>query len=210
MRTEIDPNTTSRAQSFQLWKTAPMPKATIVKTFNVGRLVSHSRRNKLKLNMLMCWCIVRAARDIKEFYMLPKGEVYLKYDRLAVNMVVPTRNGSVALCDIPFSEDLKKFNEDYLRLTEMVYDTCQSHDLSDDYMIISTSALPECEIDTIVSIYSEVFNSPFLAWGKYRHRFFKTVLPISFQFHHAQMDGAEAAHFLNVLQAEFKNISIKI
>jgi chloramphenicol O-acetyltransferase type A len=34
------------------------------------------------------------------------------------------------------------------------------------------------------------------------------VLPISFQFHHAQMDGLEAAHFLNDLQAEFKKLSI--
>ena len=208
MRTEIDPKTTERAQSFELWKNAPVPKVTLVKTFEIGRLVRQSRRKGLKLNMLMCWCIVRAAREIKEFYMLPKGDRYLKYDSLAVNMVVPTKDGGVALCDIPFSDDLQQFNSDYLRLTQMVHDTGEAHDLSDQHMIISTSALPECEIDSIVSIYSEVFNSPFLAWGKYRRHFFKTVLPISFQFHHAQMDGAEAAHFLNSLQAEFKNVRI--
>ena len=140
--------------------------------------------------------------------MLPMGERYLKYDRLAVNVVVPVKNGGVTLCDIPFMDDLKQFNDDYLRLTQTAHETGEPHNLSDDYMVISTSALPDCEIDTVVSIYAEVFNTPFLAWGKYRHRLFKTVLPISFQFHHAQMDGLEAAHFLNDLQAEFKKISI--
>ena len=169
MKTEIDPKTTERAQSFEIWKNAPMPKVTLVKTFDVGRVVRLSQRKGLKLNMLMCWCIARAAKDIKEFYML---------------------------------------SDDYLRLTQEVHETGEPHNLSDDYMVISTSALPDCEIDAVVSIYAEVFNTPFLAWGKCRHRLFKTVLPISFQFHHAQMDGLEAAHFLNALQAEFKKLSI--
>lgn len=208
MKTEIDPKTTERAQSFEIWKNAPMPKVTLVKTFDVGRVVRLSRRKGLKLNMLICWCIARAAKDLKEFYMLPMGECYLKYDRLAVNVVVPVKNGGVTLCDIPFMDDLKQFNDDYLRLTQTAHETGEPHNLSDDYMVISTSALPDCEIDTVVSIYAEVFNTPFLAWGKCWHRLFKTVLPISFQFHHAQMDGLEAAHFLNGLQAEFKKLSI--
>lgn len=208
MKTEIDPKTTERAQSFEIWKDAPMPKVTLVKTFDVGRVVRLSRRKGLKLNMLICWCIARAAKDLKEFYMLPMGERYLKYDRLAVNVVVPVKNGGVTLCDIPFLDDLKQFNDDYLRLTQAAHETGEPHNLSDDYMVISTSALPDCEIDTVVSIYAEVFNTPFLAWGKCRHRLFKTVLPISFQFLHAQMDGLEAAHFLNDLQAEFKKLSI--
>lgn len=208
MKTEIDPKTTERAQSFEIWKNAPMPKVTLVKTFNVSRLVRLSRKKGLKLNMLMCWCIARTAKDIKEFYMLPMGERYLKYDRLAVNVVVPVKKGCVTLCDIPFSEDIKQFNDDYRRLTQMVHDTGEPHNLSEDYMIISTSALPECEIDAVVSIYAEVFNTPFLAWGKCRRRLFKTVLPISFQFHHAQMDGLEAAQFLNALQAEFKHLTV--
>ena len=208
MKTEIDPKTTERAQSFEIWKNAPMPKVTLVKTFNVGRLVKVSRRSGLKFTMLMCWCIARAARGVKEFYMLPKGEHYLKYDQLAVNVVVPVKNGGVTLCDIPFSEDVNQFNDDYRRLTKMVHDTGEPYSLSEDCMVISTSALPDCEIDAVVSIYSEAFNTPFLAWGKYRRRHFKTVLPISFQFHHAQMDGAQAAQFLNALQAEFKQLSI--
>ena len=58
------------------------------------------------------------------------------------------------------------------------------------------------------SLYSELFTNPFLAWGKYRRKFFKTTLPISFQFHHAQMDGFEAARFLNELQKVMDRLKV--
>ena len=131
---------------------------------------------------------------------LPAGGHLWQYDRLAVMTVVKTTSGDAHLCDIPFSVDLRQFNEDYLRLTRQVHETNEDHLLGDDYMAIDTSALAECEIDGVVSIYSELFTNPFLAWGKYHQGLFKTTLPISFQFHHAQMDGFEAARFLNGLQ----------
>ena len=33
-----------------------------------------SDRQHMKFNMLMCWCIGKAASGIKEFYMLPVGD----------------------------------------------------------------------------------------------------------------------------------------
>ena len=73
-------------------------------------------------------------------------------------------------------------------------------------MIIGTSALPHTELDCIVNQYSGRWNNPFLVWGKYRKGLFKTTLPISLQFHHAQMDGMQACRFLNNLQHEIKQI----
>ena len=43
-------------------------------------------------------------------------------------------------------------------------------------------------------------------WGKYRKHWFKTTLPISFQFHHTQMDGAHAGTFLANLQNEINRL----
>jgi len=200
MRKEIDPKDSPRGFAFELWKTAAMPKVTIFKTFDISRLVKVGKKSGLKTNMLMCWCIGRAAVGIKEFYTLPIGGRLWQYDRLAVNTVVKTQSGYAHLCDIPFSEDIHQFNADYLRLTKQVYDTNEDHLLGEEYMAIDTSTLVECEIDGVASVYSELFTNPFLAWGKYRRGLFKTTLPISFQFHHAQMDGFEAASFLNGLQ----------
>lgn len=118
---------------------------------------------------------------------------------LAVNTIVANSSGEISSCDVPFSESLYKFNEDYLQLTAQVAETNENHDIADS-MIIGTSALAQYDIDGAIGMYSGVFNNPFMIWGRYRRNWFKTYLTMSFQFHHTQMDGAHAARFLNLLQ----------
>lgn len=205
---EVNPKETTRAYAFEMWMQAPMPMVTFFRTLDVSHLVRLSRRKGLKFNMLMCWCIGRAASGIKEFYMLPVGGRLMRYDTLAVNTIVADRRGEVSSCDIPFSDDLRRFNDDYLHLTRQVAESCENHDLTDS-MVIGTSALAQYEIDGAVGMYSGVFNNPFLIWGRYRRRFFKTTLTVSFQFHHTQMDGAHAARFLDALQREIDRLTIR-
>lgn len=198
---EVDPAHTSRAYAFDMWMKAPMPMVTLIKTLDVSRLRRLSRRYGLKFNMLMCWCIGKVASRIKEFYMLPVGGKLMQYDSIAVNTIVADCKGEVSSCDIPFSDDLSRFNDDYLRLTREVADSCENHDVTDS-MVIGTSALAQYDIDGAMGMYSGVFNNPFMIWGRYRRNWFRTYLTVSFQFHHTQMDGAQAARFLCSLQEE--------
>ncbi|MDE6445488.1 MAG: chloramphenicol acetyltransferase [Alistipes sp.] len=202
---ETDPKTTSRAYAFEMWMQAPMPMVTFFRTLDVTRLVRTARRKGLKFNMLMCWCIGRAASGIKEFYLLPVDGKLMRYDAIAVNTIVADRRGEVSSCDIPFTDDLRRFNDDYLRLTRQVAEACENHDLPEN-MVIGTSALAQYEIDGAVGMYSGVFNNPFMIWGRYRRRLLRTTLAVSFQFHHTQMDGAHAARFLDALQREIRQL----
>ncbi len=204
MMREVDPKETTRAFAFEAWMKAPMPMVTFFKTLDITRLLKVSRKRGLKFNMLMCWCIGKAATQVKEFYMLPVGDKLIQYDTIAVNTIVANREGEVSSCDIPFSEDLSKFNADYLRLTRQVADSCENHDIADS-MVIGTSALAQYDIDGAVGMYSGIFNNPFMIWGRYRKHWFKSTLTVSFQFHHTQMDGAHAARFLDELQKEIRN-----
>ena len=203
---EVNPQETTRAYACEMWMKAPMPMVTFFRTLDVGPLARASRKRGLKFNMLMCWCIGRAASGIEEFYLLPVGDRLMRYDTLAVNTIVADRRGEVSSCDIPFTDDLRRFNDDYLRLTRQVAESCENHDLTES-MVIGTSALAQYEIDGAVGMYSGVFNNPFLIWGKYRRRLFRTTLTVSFQFHHTQMDGAHAARFLDALQREIDRIA---
>ena len=205
---EINPKDTTRAYAFEMWMQAPNPMVTFFKRLDVSRLVRISRRSGMKFNMLMCYCIARAASSVKEFYMLPVGDKLMQYDKIAVNTIVANREGEVSSCDLPFSEDLAQFNSDYLRLTKQVAESCVDHDLSQDSMVIGTSALAQYDIDGAVGMYSGIFNNPFMIWGRYRRAWFKTTLMVSFQFHHTQMDGAHAARFLDCLQKEIDNLKI--
>lgn len=205
MMREINPAETTRAYAFEMWMKSPMPMVTFFKRLDVTRLRRYGRRHGLKFNMLMCWCIGRAASQVKEFYMLPVDGRLLSYDSLAVNTIVSNSQGEVSSCDVPFSDNLSVFNEQYLRLTEEVATTCVNHDET-ECMVIGTSALAHYDIDGAVGMYSGVFNNPFLIWGRYRRSWFRTSLMVSMQFHHTQMDGAHAADFLARLQHEIDSL----
>jgi len=173
---------------------------TIFKTMDVTRLVRTHKRTGYKFNALMCWCVGKAAAETEDFYLLPVGEKLMRYDHIAVNTVVTTRDGDINTCDVPASEDFGQFYQDYLRLTERVRDSGKPYDLGEDYMVVGTSSLAGHEIDGAVNIYAGFYNNPFLIWGKYRRHMLRATLPVSFQFHHAQMDGVPAAEFLERVQ----------
>ena len=203
---EVNPQTTTRAYAFEMWMNAPMPMVTFFKTLDVSNLLKISKKKRLKFNMLMCYCIGMAANKVKEFYMLPVNGKLMQFDSIAVNTIVANNVGEVSSCDLPFSKDLALFNNDYLQLTKQVAKNCVDHDLSAESMVIGTSALVQYEIDGAVGMYSGIFNNPFMIWGKYKRAGFKTSLTVSFQFHHAQMDGAHASKFLEYIQKEIDKI----
>ena len=203
---EVNPKDTTRAMAYELWMKAPNPMVTFFKTLDVTNLIRVSRKRHLKFNMLLDYCIGRAAVGVKEFYILPVAEKLMKYDTIAVNTIVKNKNGEVSSCDILYTDDLAKFNADYVEFTAQTAQNCQDRDLSENSMVIGTSAIIDTEIDGAVGMNSGIFNNPFIIWGKYRKRYFRYYLPISFQFHHTQMDGAHAGRFLENLQKEINNI----
>ena len=169
---EVNPKETTRAYAFEMWMNAPVPMLTFFRTIDVTRLVRISKRTELKFNMLMCWCVGKAASGIKEFYMLPVGKKLMQYDNLAVCTIVANREGEASSCDVPFSDNLQQFNTDYLRLTKQVAESCQNHDLTDSMVIgdlgqIQT-ALVETYIDCLFSVppYADGWRTCFPFFGK--------------------------------------------
>jgi chloramphenicol O-acetyltransferase type A len=218
MKREIDPQESNRAEAFSMWMSSPMPMVTFlrpvgskrpeverVKTLDVTRLVKVSKKSGVKFNVLICWCVGKAASQVEEVYTLPvEGKLY-RYDKLAVNVIVENSKGGISSCDIPFTDDLQQFNRNYLSLTAQAANECKSSFL-DEHMVIGTSAMIQTELDCIVNQYTDQFCNPMVMWGKYRKRLFKTTLPVSFQFHHVQIDGGHAAKFFSNLQKEINRI----
>ena len=202
----IDPKTTSRASAYELWMKAPNPMVTLFKTMDVTNIVRLSRRRKMKFNMLLDYCVGKAASGITEFYMLPVGNELIQYDSIAVNTIVKNKNGEVSSCDLRYTDDLEAFNQEYMTYTVQTAETMQDRDLSAESMVIGTSAILDTEIAGVVGMNSGIFNNPFLFWGKYRKKLFRCFLPVSFQFHHTQMDGAHAGRFLENLQNTIREL----
>ena len=206
MAREINPKDTTRASAYELWMKAPNPMVTFFKTLDVTNLIRVSKRQQLKFNMMLDYCIGKAAVGVKEFYVLPVGEKLIQYETIAVNTIVKNKEGEVSSCDILYSDELETFSQEYMKYTAQVAETGQDRDLSSDSMVIGTSAIIDTEIDGAVGMNSGIFNNPFIIWGKYRKKGFRYYLPISFQFHHTQMDGAHAGKFLENLQNEINRM----
>jgi len=201
MKREINPQESNRAEAFSMWMSSPMPMVTLVKSMDVSHLAKVCKKSSMKFTSLMCWCIGKAANQVEEFYTLPVDGKLYRYDKLAINVIVENTKGGINSCDIPYTDDLQQFNRDYLELTKQAANNCKSSFL-ENYMVIGTSAMIETELDCIVNQYTNQFCNPMVMWGKYRKGLFKTILPVSFQFHHVQMDGGHAAKFLQCLQDE--------
>ena len=173
-------------------------------------MVCHRHRKRLcKINMLLCYCIMKAAVGIEEFYTLPVGEKLMQYDTIAVSTIVNNKRGGINFCDIPYTKDLETFNQHYLENTSWVDEHCDNKDLSSESMVIGTSAIIETELDGIVGMNTGIFNNPFISWGRYRKKDLQYELPISFQFHHTQMDGSHAGRFLEYLQNEINALLMR-
>lgn len=203
---ELNPKDTTRALAYELWMKAPNPMVTFIKTLDVTNLIKISKRKGMKFNMLLDYCIGKAAVGVKEFYILPVGEKLMQYDKIAVNTIVKNKDGEVSSCDILYVEDLEEYNKQYLKYTVQVAENCQDRDLSNDSMVIGTSAIVDTEIDGAVGMNSGIFNNPFIIWGRYKKKWFRYYLTLSFQFHHTQMDGAHAGRFLANLQNEINSL----
>lgn len=203
---EVDWKQTNRAVSYQLYINAPMPMVTIFKTLDITKLL-FLKKLGYKLNMLMCYCIALAAKETKEFYLLPVGKKLYEYDQIGINVIVANKDGGINTCDIPYYDKLIDFNQAYLTLTSQVALTCQDHEISDT-MIVGTSSLVKYEIDGIINMYSGIYNNPFMLWGKYQEDKESVKLKVSFQFHHVQMDGNEACAFLERLQEKINNLNV--
>ena len=203
----IDPAASPRAEAYALWMDAPNPMVTFFKTLDVTPLLRFARRHDYRFNALLCWCVGKAAGEVEEFCTLPVGRQLLRYDAIAVNTIVKNRLGEVSSCDVPYSDDLARFNSDYLRLTRHVAEDCKNHDLTES-MVIGTSAIIDTELDGAVGMNSGIFNNPFIIWGRYHRGLLKTTLTMSFQFHHTQMDGAHAGRFLALVQENIRTMKI--
>ncbi len=199
MKIEIAPQETTRAEAFDLWMSSPMTIVTLTKKFNVTKVIRASKRRGIKFNALLCWCIGKSASNIKEFYILPENDKLFKYDSIAINVIVNNSKGGLNSCDIAYTDDVAQFAKEYNLLTAQVSTQCKSSFL-EDCMIVGTSAVIETELDNIVNQYTDKFCNPMVMWGRYRRNWLRTTLPISFQFHHVQMDGGHGANFLEQLQ----------
>lgn len=206
MRRKVTPQEAGRQFAYDCWIDNTMPMVTVVSTLDVTRVIRYSKKHKKKLNMLMCYCIVKAASKIKEMYTFLDGKQLFTSERMTIQTIIAREDGELRFCDLPYCDTLEEFNQYYENNTRRVKETGE-HIIDGEGAPIYTSCVTNMYLDVAVNQFNDKFTQPFLAWGKYRKVFlWRYKLPISMQFHHVQMDGRAAGEFYNNLQSEFDKL----
>lgn len=69
---------------------------TLIKTLDVTNLVRTGKRQNIKFNMLLDFCIGKAAAGVREFYLLPVDDKLMQYDKIDVNTIVENKTEQIS------------------------------------------------------------------------------------------------------------------
>ena len=73
MGKEVQPKDTTREAAYELWMKAPNPMVTFFKTLDVTNLIKFSNKKHMKFNMLLDYCIGKAAVSANSHFLRTAG-----------------------------------------------------------------------------------------------------------------------------------------
>jgi len=200
---EITAAEAGRQAAYDMWTQSMLPMVSVTVTFDITHLLQVSKDRGFRVNALLCYCIGRAANQIKEFHTLVLDKKFYWSDRIAVRPVLKDKNGALRTCDLEIEDSLEEFIKKYDVLTKEVWEKCESYSV-DEAISIGTSCLStSLVIDSMTNQYCEKMPNVYLGWGAYREEAqHKKTLSVSMHFHHVQMDGDVACAFMELVQEE--------
>ena len=184
------------------------PIGVITSTVNIKKLVKIHKRKGYKLNAMVCYCILKAARPIKELhYEIIKKKLYY-FDEITVAGITLDKKKNLYSTEWEYYPTFKAFYKNYLNACDEVLKNPQgAWDTKKTKAKICTSCVPNVEMNEGVLPLGSELSFAMLFWGKC-HK--DGSLPISFRFHHSIMDGGHIAQFFINLQKEINKFKKRI
>ncbi len=172
--------------------------------------VTHIYKLKKKgygFNALMCYAIMCAGQNIKEFHYQPKEDGLYFYKNVKVNSVVEGNDKQLYFADYKYADNFKDFFKEYKRVNEY----CQKNNCSfieDTGAMLSTSAVINFPFESFSLGITKDFTDHYFMWGKFIKKGFKVKLKVSLRFHHATIDGQRAGLLFNELQKQLNTLKV--
>jgi len=195
------------APMYERFVKEPSPSVCVTGKFDVTNLYKNKKKGH-SFNAMMCYCILQAAQNIKEFHYSIKEDGLYYYENVKTNAVINGIDGQLYYADYKYYDNFIDFEKEYYRVNEYCSKNC-THLQEDTGALIATSANVAYPFESITLETATDFWDNFLIWGKFVKKMFKVTLNISLRFHHATIDGQHAAMFFNELQTQINNFKIK-
>lgn len=204
---KVDLNNFKNASMYNRFVKEESPSVCVTGKFDITNIWKQKKKGH-RLNALLCYCVLKAAQNVKEFHYSIKEDGLYYYENMKTNAVVIGKDDLLYYADYKYCETFEEFEQEYKRVNKYCYENCVSF-IEDTGALIGTSAIIGYPFTSVSLDVSKDFWENFIIWGKYEKKFLKKKLNISLRFHHATIDGHSAAQFFNELQKQFNLIKIK-
>ena len=199
-KTKIEIENFKHPHMFERFVNETNPAVCVTGCFDITNL--YNRKDKHKLNTMLCFCILQAGQNVEDFhYAISPEKELLYYKNVRTNVIVNGDDGSLYYADLKYYKHFKNFEKEYERVTKYCQTHCE-HYQKDNGALLATSAVINYPFTSFSLGMSDEFWDNFVMWGKYIKKEEKVELYISLRFHHATIDGQHAGMFFNELQRQ--------
>jgi len=197
----------TRQRSYKRFTKEQNPCFCVSGRFDVTNLIKQKKKGH-SFNALLCYCVLLAGEKVNEFHYQIKEDGLYYFDHCKINVIVNSDNGSLYWGDVGYYDNFEDFEKEYFRVCKYCKEN-NNHYFIDNGSLIATSAMIGFPFTSITCTKSDSFWDNFVMWGQFEKKLFKTHLNISLRFHHALVDGQQAAQYFATLQDEIKNLKTK-
>ena len=160
-------------------------------------------KDKHRFNVMMCYCVAKAAQNIEEFhYSIGADKKLYFYSNVKINFGVKAKDGIPYWGDVVYNDSFTDFAKEYERVRKYCYQNCKYYQV-DNGALLSTSAVTNYPFTSFSIANSDVFWDSFLLWGQYYEDKKRIKLNMTLRFHHAILDVEHVGNFFNELQKQF-------
>ena len=188
-----------RRDHFQYFQTLAYPYLGVTCEVDITDFYHFVKEKKLPMFLTLLWCASRAANDIPEFRYRIKDEHLVEVDFCDTSHTVAKDDDTYAYCVLKANMDLQSF----LKIAIPKHEASRTSGTIDEdpeeaVSMIFVTTLPWLyftELTQPVPIPAD--SNPRIAWGKFKEKDGRIMMPVNVLAHHSLVDGKHLAFFFD-------------
>lgn len=204
----IDMDTYKRKSHFEYFNSLAMPYVGVTVNVNITDLVKILKSNKYPFFVSLCYCVTKAANQVKEFRQRIVDNKIIEFDECTSAYTLALDDGTYCHCKLgptlPYFEFLPIAlkNQEIARAQKSIEES--DDDKLKGFYISSVPWISYTALLNPVPIPAD--SNPRITWGKYYEENGKILIPISVLCNHAIVDGLHISQFYTNLDNEIKKL----
>ncbi len=198
----IDVATWSRREAFDLFRGLRFPYLSLTADIDASTLRRIHRRRGFSFTVGLAYAIGKAANDVPALRRRLRGEAVVEYEEVDPSITVLADGETFRFATLPFDRDFRTFAAEAAGRIERARTAATLWSEPDRDDLLFMTALPWVSFTGLVhpAPLDPPDSVPRIAWGRFRAKGRRIVLPLNVQAHHALVDGIDVGRFFEKVE----------